>query len=139
MWVEVKQSSYLLTFIISVHSLAFLSSLFLAVSIPLKLFVFMLVCYSLYFHLLRYKQGFYLCTIKHTTEFSWELFNKNQLTSIRILNSSVLTSFVIILHLEINKKRRNVLVCRDAVSAEAYRQLLVALKITATDNSSTTR
>ena len=94
----------------------------------------MLVCYSLTFHLRRYQQGFYLCTLKHTTEFSWELFNNNQLTRIRILNSSVLTSFIIILHVEINKKQQNILIFRDAVSVEAYRQLFVTLKITAKDN-----
>ena len=139
MWVEVKQSNYLLAFIISMHSLAFLSSLFLAVLMPLKLLVLMFVCISLYFYLRRYQQGFYLCTLKHTTEFSWELFNNNQLTGIRILNSSVLTSFIIILHVETNKKHQTLLICRDAVSAEAYRQLFVALKITAADNLSSTR
>lgn len=139
MWVEVKQSTYLLAFIISVHSLALLSSLFLAVLISIKLFVLMLVCYSLYFHLRRYQQGFYLSTLKHTTEFAWELGTKNSVTSIRILNSSVLTSFIIILHVELNKKHRTILVCRDAVSAEAYRQLFVALKITATDKPGSTR
>lgn len=99
----------------------------------------MLVCYSLYFHLRRYQQGFYLSTLKHTTEFAWELGTKNSVTSIRILNSSVLTSFIIILHVELNKKHRTILVCRDAVSAEAYRQLFVALKITATDKPGSTR
>ena len=89
--------------------------------------------------MLRYKQGFYLHTLKHTNEFAWELVDKNTISVIRILHSSVLTSFIIILHVEINKKNRNILVCRDAVSAEAYRQLLVALKITATDNSSSIR
>jgi hypothetical protein len=47
----------------------------------------------------------------------------------RILKSSVLTSFIIILHTEIDNKRRNILVCRDAVSGDKYRLLFVALKI----------
>lgn len=136
MWVDVEQSKYLLIFIVSVHGLALLSSLFVAVLMSFKLLVVMLICDSLYFHLRRYQKGFYLYSLKHTAEFSWELFSKNSLTGMRILNSSVLSSFVIILHVEINSKHRNLLLCRDAVSAEAYRQVLVALKITTTDVAS---
>ena len=138
MWVDVKQSKYLLVFILGVHSLALLSSLFLAILMPLKLLVLTLICDSLYFHLQRYKKGYYLFSLKYTTEFAWEIFNKNSLARVRILDSSVLTSFIIILRLEINKKHRNILVCRDAVSSEAYRQLFVALKITARGNTSPT-
>ena len=138
LWVDVQQSKYLLVFIISIHSLALLSSLFLAILMPLKLLVLTLICDSLYFHLQRYKKGFYLFSLKYTTEFAWELFDKNSLAHVRILESSVLTSFIIILHIEINKKHRNILVCRDAVSAEAYRQLFVALKITARGSTSPT-
>lgn len=139
LWLDVKQSNYLLAFIITIHGLALLSSLMLAVLMPLKLLVFILVCYSLYFHLQRYQQSFYQFTLKHTAEFSWELVHKNSVTGMRILNSSVLSSLIIILHVDINNKHQNLLVCRDAVADEAYRQLLVALKITVTDGSSTGR
>ena len=139
MWVEVKQSNNLLAFIISVHGLALTSSMFLAILMSLKLLLMILVCYSLYFHLRRYRQGFYILTLKHTAEFAWELEQKNNLKGISILNTSVLTSFIIILHVQTNKQHRNLLICRDAVSDEAYRQLLVALKITAANNSSYTR
>lgn len=132
LWVDVRQSKNLLIFIISVHSLALLNSLFLAVLVPLKLLVLLLICDSLYFHLQRYKKGFYLSILKHTTEFGWELLTKNSWSGIRILDSSVLTSVIIILHVEMGKKHRNILICRDAASADDYRQLLVALKITAT-------
>ncbi|NOQ14518.1 MAG: hypothetical protein GQ583_08610 [Methyloprofundus sp.] len=138
LWVDVKQSKYLLTFIISVHSLAVLSSLSVAILMPFKLLLLMLVCDSLYFHLQRYKKAYYLFSLKYTTAFSWELSHNNNLTRMRILDSSVLTSVIIILHVEINKKHRNILVCRDAVSAEAYRQLLVTLKITARSSAGST-
>ena len=134
MWLDVKQSKYILAFIISVHSLAILSCLFLAVALAFKLLLVFLLCDSLYFHYWRYQKAYYLLSLKYTTEFAWEIFRNNRLTSIRILNSSVLASFVIILHIQMNKKQRTVLVCRDAVSAEEYRQLLVALKITLTNS-----
>lgn len=139
LWVEVKQSNYLLGFIIALHSLAFFSALLLAVIMPLKILLLVFVSYSLYFHLLRYRQGFYLLTLKHTTEFSWERVEKNSVTGMRILNSSVLTSQIIILHVKMDKKSRNLLILKDAVSAEAFRQLLVTLKITVAGDSTVQR
>jgi len=135
LWVDVKQSKYLLIFIGGVHGLAIISSLFIAVIISLKLLIILLVCDSLYFHLRRYQKAYYQFSLKYTKEFAWEIFDKNRLTSISILNSSVLTSFVIILHLQIGKRQRTALIFLDAASAEDYRQLLVALKITKTGNS----
>ena len=106
----------------------------MAVALAFKMLLVLLLCDSLYFHYRLYQKAYKLLSLKYTTEFAWEIFRNNRLTSIRILNSSVLTSFIIILHIQINKKQRTVLVCRDAVSAEEYRQLLVALKITLTNS-----
>ncbi|OQK17677.1 hypothetical protein AU255_07375 [Methyloprofundus sedimenti] len=129
MWVEVKQSRYLLAFIIVVHVLVTLSCLLLPVTIASKMLLSFLPVCSLYFYLKRYTQGFYTFTLRHTEEFSWELVEHNDYSYLRILKSSVLTSFIIILQVEIDKKHRSLLICRDAVSAETYRQLFVALKI----------
>ncbi len=132
-WVDIKQSYYILAFIISVHGLALLNSLFFALAYPVKMLLIALICCSFYFHFKRYRQGFYQISIKYTPEFAWELVNKKSINSIRILNSSVITSLLIILHVESKGKRRSLLICKDALSAEKYRQLLVTLKLTAVD------
>ncbi len=134
--VEVKQSRNLLAFMISVHSLASLNFLLLPVMMVVKLLLLILVCISLYFYIQRYNQGFYMFCLQHTQKFSWELYRQGHIASIQILNSSVLTSFIIILQVEIDRKPQSLLICRDAVTAENYRQLYVALKISAADHNS---
>ena len=128
LWLAVKQSKYLLLFILSVHGLALPSIVFLTIALAFKLALLLLIASSLSFHLRRYRLGYYMFTLKHTTEFAWQLCAE-EISSIQILNSTVLTTFVIVLHLQIDNKKRYLLVCRDAVSAEEYRQLIVALKI----------
>lgn len=128
LWLAVKQSKYLLLFILSVHVLTLPSIVFLTIALPFKLGLLLLVASSLYFHLQRYRLGYYEFTLKYTTEFAWQLCAE-EITSIQILNSTVLTRFAIVLHLQIENKKRYLLVCCDAVSAEEYRQLIVALKI----------
>ena len=129
LWIDVKQSRYLLVFIIVVHAVTALSCLMLPLTIAIKVLFLFLPGYSLYFYLQRYKQGFYTLMLKYSEQFSWELVEHDNFISMRVLKSTVLTPFVIILHVEIDKKYRSILVCRDAVSAEKYRQLFVALKI----------
>lgn len=129
LWVDVKQSPNLLLFIIAVHILALVSSLLMSINTELKVVLILLPGCSLYFYLRRYRHGFYTFSLRHTEELSWELVESGQYSHLRILKSSVLTSFIIILQVRIAKKQRTLLVCRDAVSAEEYRQLYVALKI----------
>ncbi|NYT47337.1 MAG: hypothetical protein H0A75_06910 [Candidatus Methanofishera endochildressiae] len=129
LWIDVNQSPYLLSFIIVVHSIAIITCLMLPLNSPLIVLLLLLPGSSLYFYLQRYRCGFYTHSLKYSAEFSWELVEGEHFSSMRILKSSVLTSFIIILHTEIDNKRRNILVCRDAVSGDKYRQLFVALKI----------
>ena len=129
LWVDVKQSPNLLRFIIVVHLLALVSCLLMSINIELKIALIIISGYSLYLYLRRYKQGFYTFSLRHTEELSWELVESSDYSHLRILKSSVLTPFIIILQVRIAKKQRTLLVCRDAVSAEEYRQLYVALKI----------
>jgi hypothetical protein len=101
----------------------------LPLAFALKLLLLLLPVSSLYFYLQRYRYGFYTLSLKYSEELSWEIIEGDHYSSMRILKSTVLTSFVIILHAVIDKKRRNILVCRDAVSGDKYRQMFVALKI----------
>ena len=127
LWIEVKQSRYLLIFIILTHSLAIISLLVLSVDFGLIFCLVILVIYSLYFQLHRYQQGFYLFTLKHSAQFSWQLQDK---IAVQILGSSVVNAWLIILQVQVDKTRRSLLVFHDAVPAEIYRQLRVTLKIT---------
>ena len=130
LWVEVKQSRYLLIVIMLTHSLAIISVLMLSIDFRLMLCLLILVGCSLYFQLHRYKQGFYLFTLKHSAEFSWQLLDKDKISVVQILGSSIVSEWLIILQVQIGKKRRSLLVFRGAVPAEIYRRLRVTLTIT---------
>lgn len=108
---------------------------FLTILIPLKLLLITLIFDSFYFHLQRYRKGFYQLILKHSSHSSWQLIKNGYTQSIQISHTSVLTSFIIILHLKINEKSRNILILQDAISPEDYRKIFVALKITAYDKN----
>jgi len=131
LWLEVNNSSYLLIFIVGVHLLAILSCLMIAPVFLLKYLLLICVAASLYIHMRRYRQGLYLLTLKYTQAFAWEWLEGETFSAIRILNSSVLNSFVCVLHVQRQSGSRSLLIFRDAVSAESYRKLRVALKINA--------
>ncbi len=129
--IEIQSSQYLLIFIVVIHIVAILASMMVAVMWPITLLFLALVCCSFYFHLRRYRQGYYLGTIKYTKEFAWQQVIQQQFSAMQILNSSVITSFIIILHVTSVNQRRSLLICCDAVPNEVYRQMRVALKINA--------
>lgn len=135
LWFDVQQSTGLLSFIIVVHGIVIFSCLTLPLTVVLRVLLVVVPISSLLFYLHRYRSGFYRVSLKYSKECAWELLEGDHYSSMRILKSSVLTSFIIILHMLIDNKRRSVLVCCDAVSRDDYRQLLVALKITKSDKS----
>ncbi|MCK5870896.1 MAG: hypothetical protein KAG45_09765 [Methyloprofundus sp.] len=127
--IDIKQSQYILGFIIVVHVLAIFTSFMLPLSYVLKALLILVPVSSFYFYIQRYRHHYYAFSLKYSAESSWELIEGDDYLAMHILKSSVLTSFIIILHVEIDNKRRSLLVCQDAVSAEEYRRLFVALKI----------
>lgn len=129
LWLDVKQSRYLLFFIYLIHIFATINCLILPLFITLKILLLLLLACSLCFYLKRYTQGFYTFSLRQTEALSWELIKHHQPTHLHILGASVLTSFIIVLQVKTGKKRHSLLICLDAVSAEKYRQLFVALKI----------
>jgi len=133
LWFEVRQSHYLLVFIVAIHILAIIIMVSVSMIIQLKAIILILLVYSFYLYIQRYKQGNYMFTLRQTSDLSWEVEDHLGFKGIRILQSSVLTSFIIILHVESENNNSSLLICSDAVSLEAYRQLLVALKITSSE------
>ncbi len=131
--IEVKQSRYLLIFIVTVHGLALLSVFFLAISLWIKISMLCLIMICLLSYRHTYQQKKFCYIFRHTKEFGWELSDGSGFSAIRILNSSVITLFIIILHIEYNSKKISILICKDAVTTEIYRRLLVTLKINLTD------
>ncbi len=129
--IKVQQSTYLLIFIVAIHSLAILSSIAITLSLAIKLLLIALLVSSFYWQIQGYRHGVYTTTLKYTDVFAWQQRTQQQFTTIQILNSSVITSFIIILHVIADNQRRTILIFRDTLPNEIYRQLRVTLKINA--------
>lgn len=129
LWIDVKQSHILLTFIIVGHILVIINCLLVPISLALKVLFLMVTACSLYFYLQRYFRGYYSLSLRYTEGFGWELEGHEDFINMRVLRSTVLTSFIIILHVEIDHRLRSILICKDAVTSEEFRQAFVALKI----------
>ncbi len=70
-------------------------------------------------------------TLRHANTSGWEIaFLENQFSPIRVLPSTVITHYLIVLHYKIqNQQKRAILIFRDALINDDFRKLLVALKI----------
>ncbi len=106
------------------HLIAFSACLANALSIQLKLLISVLVIVS--FIGTRRTLNSESRIIKLTDKSGWGLISQNSNDAIEILGSSVITTFAIFLHL---KNKVPLVIFHDAMNEEAFRQLIVKLKI----------
>lgn len=76
----------------------------------------------------------YAFTLKHNPSVGWEWLDITGVTGdfsgIEILPSTVLTTFLIALHFKTqNHRNKAIIICKDTMPTDQYRQLLVALKV----------
>ena len=70
--------------------------------------------------------------IKYTEASGWEILEGNDFEPVRIINSTVITVYVIFLHvIRQNAGKKTILSLNDAVSEDDYRFLIVKLRTTA--------
>lgn len=110
------------------HSIASLAVL-LAV-LPMVVKVGLLAWIALHFmalhkHLRRQSEMF-----RYTDAKGWEVLVDEQVKSINVLASSVITTKMVVLHYQCASQRCYFVVVYDALSEECYRQFVVCLKTT---------
>lgn len=64
----------------------------------------------------------------------WQLGKDKQLVNINILPSTVINPWLICLHFNVQTHHQTLLIMRDSLSVEDYRQLVMQLKITASQS-----
>jgi len=97
-----------------------------------KVVLMMAVSLSAVFYYYRYKNQYDRFTIKHSSEFAWQWLVCGQEPAVlEILKSTVITQWVIVLHVKIDENYRYLLVLADSVDSESYRKLQIRLKIEA--------
>lgn len=120
--------------VVFVHALALGACIANALTIAVKTGLFAVICIHLWFTVRRLNAEQY--TIKHTDAFDWEISEGNGFTSIEILKSTVITTFVLFLHFkpssqtgfEKSDAKKTLLILRDTLTEDDYRHLIVQLK-----------
>ncbi len=89
-----------------------------------------MILFSLLFYLRR-ELRFHGLSIVHSMVSGWEMaLSDHQFYPVKILASTVITPYLIVLHYKIqNKQKKTILICKDALIEDDYRKLMVELKI----------
>jgi len=130
----IKPSNSLKKAVIIVHTIALGASLANGLSIASKIGLLTIICLHLWLTIRHLNAEHY--TIKHTDAFDWEISEGHDFTSINILKSTVITTFVLFLHFKPNSgtgypksdARKTLLVLNDSLAEDDYRYLIVKLK-----------
>jgi len=98
----------------------------------LKLFLWGVIVASSCFYWHRYQKRYYCFSLKYSSEFLWQLiYNNEKPVNFKVLKSTVITSFLVVLHVKTAKDYRYFLILADSTDKESFRKLHVFLKIKA--------
>jgi hypothetical protein len=122
---ELKPSKNLQRLVIVIHSIACVATVSNALPLVAKLAIVVLVGVNFRVNFPRLKNE--QRKIRHTEKLGWEISDGGDFKAATILRSTVVTTFLIFLHIKDNPP---ILVANDALSMDDYKQLLVKLKMT---------
>lgn len=132
---ELKPSKRLKRLLISAHVLALGACLANVLPLAIKLGLLAGICLHLGVvikHLNEFRQ-----IIKYTEASGWEILEGNDFEPVRIINSTVITAYVIFLHvIRQNAGKKTIIVLNDALSDDDYRFLIVKLRTTVNNGRS---
>ena len=127
---EINQSPLLIKWLVAIHAIAIFAACLNALELAYKIVIISLILFSLFFYLRR-ELRFHDFSIVHSMANGWEMaLSDNHFHTVKILASTVVTPYLIVLHYKIqNKQKQTILICKDALIADDYRKLMVELKI----------
>ena len=126
---KVHRSGLLIRWLVVLHAIAIVAAFINALDLIYKIIITIMILVSLFIYLKR-EINFHGLSIRHSTEFGWEVaYSENNFYAIEIVASTVVTRYIIILHFVQNKENQTMLICRDALFYDEFRKLMVALKI----------
>jgi len=132
---EPSPSKRLKQAVIATHLLAATASVSNALPIAIKIALLAACAGHLYFSINRLKNT--SLAIKHSDAFGWEVStNEEEFASVQILNSTVITTFIVIIHYQTQtmlgltpKRIQTLLIVNDTLAKNDFRNLMVRLKI----------
>lgn len=126
---DLKPSQKIQRLVILIHLLALGAGFANALPFGLKLLIALFIAFHFKLTFSVFKTE---CRkLIYTEKQSWQLSENGAFSSIEISKSTVITPFFIFLHLQ-NKPA--VLIANDSLDEDIYRELIVKLKITASDS-----
>ncbi|KAF3978163.1 MAG: hypothetical protein HFP77_03395 [Methylococcales symbiont of Iophon sp. n. MRB-2018] len=124
----IKQSKLLLYWLLFTHVLAIIAVFLSAVSLLIQWLICPLLIISFIFYSRLRDNG---RIIRYAALTGWEMaYPKQGFSSIKILPTTVISTFLIVLHFETDiHQKKTILIGKDSLAENKYRQLLVSLKI----------
>lgn len=112
------------------HLLAIVASVLNALALGYKITLVIFILISLFFYL-RKEVKFKDTSIRYNSLSGWKIAQENSVyIPTQILPSTVITPYLIVLHLKIdNNQKPTLLICKDALIDGEFRKLTVELKI----------
>lgn len=113
------------------HVFALIASTLNALALDYKIALIIFILVSLFVYL-RKEAVFKGVSIRYGSLSGWEMAQPSNATykPIQILPSTVITSYLIVLHLKANNNQKPILlICKDALIDDGFRRLMVELKI----------
>ncbi|MGR9046901.1 MAG: protein YgfX [Gammaproteobacteria bacterium] len=111
------------------HSLAVTALLISAIVPVYKVLLVLSITFSGYVYWRAYGPGKGAVTVRYTDALGWELLVNRQYRPIRILKSTVLTPWVLVLHYRMDDKNRYWAIFNDALDKKSFCRLTAQLKI----------
>lgn len=122
---QLKPSKKIQQFLIVIHLLALAASFTNALPTFVKLCIATLIAVNFKMNYRQYHKEQRI--IKYTEKSGWEVSVSGDFEPVHILKSSVITTTLIFLQLQ---NKPTVVIAKDALSDDEYRQLIVKLKMT---------
>lgn len=128
---SINKSPLLIRWLFIAHGLAIFASLANGLFWTYKLLALAAVGLSLFFYLRNYHYQFKPCQIRYQENSGWSVAVANHdFQAITILPSTVLTTWLIVLHFRAeNSKFQSLVILNDALHEKDYRALTVGLKV----------
>lgn len=126
---SVQASALQRRFLTIVHLVALMALWVSAIEPFYKALLVLVIIISGWCYGRRYGRSHGAVAIRYTDAFGWELSDNNDCQPIRILKSTVVMPWVIVLHYRVKNQTRHWAIFSDALSREGFIQLTVQLKI----------
>lgn len=134
--IKVEQSLSLLVFLVLLHAISAVVVFMMALGVWFKMALWSFLIISSLVYWRRYQGCDYCFTLKYSENLFWQLIaNEQKPLDLTVLKSTVVTPFLVVLHVKIASEQGYFMIFQDAVDDDSFRKLRVFLKIKPQDET----